>query len=495
MKTIRILIYTDTQVTLSDSDDKDGGVSILRRLMKEKLKHIVNVDITIINRHFPTHGTAKLTCDLLKLFDEFWVVGWGNEPNDSEHPAYELTDDEVYDLATWMYRGGVMVTGDHSQPPGDEQCGDEHKDLLARGFALGHRIPRAGQLRVWQGPPTNCDSTTLELSDTHNTLATDDRGGGTPLSENDEFPQLLEELQSLHFLFFYGLDANGHPIQIRSFPDHQHEGRVLVPKTFDKFWPPRPPDPEVVASGRDKRFPNNPRIYELVVAYDGDEAGVGRIVADSSFHHFINLNLRKIPSMDEARNLVPGTPLDQIAQFYANLALWLAPSKLRVSIMEELFFRAATHIIVLEALGNSASHVGRGMKEALASEVGDADVLRVLAAVGKNEQLPARLLKHSVTGASPLEEFGDVSVDFILGATAQSYHQFFRRQGLDSLNLPEDPTPPGFLFEEIESAFSAYSSMAGATQPKPADESEGYCGEDATHTKESSDAGEEGGGS
>jgi hypothetical protein len=389
-----------------------------------------------------------------------------------------------------------MVTGDHSQlPSGDETCPAEHKDLLARGFALGHRIPRAGQLRVWQGPPTNCDSTTLELSDTHNTLATDDRGGGTPLSEDDEFPQHLEELRSPHFLFFYGLDASGQPIQIRFFPDHQHEGHVLVPKTFDKFWPPRPPDPEVVASGRDKRFPNKPRIYELVVAYDGDEAGVGRIVADSSFHHFINLNLRKIPSMDAAGNPVPGTPLDQIAQFYANLALWLAPSKLRVGIMKELFFRAATHIIVLEALGNSASHVGRAMKEALASEVGDANVLRVIAAAGKDELPPPRLLKHSLMGAGSREEFGDVSVEFILGATAQSYHQFFRRQGLDPLNLAEDPTPQGFLFEGIESAFNAFSSNAGAGQTKPADESEASRGDGATHTKEPADTGEGGGGS
>jgi hypothetical protein len=473
MKTIRILIYTDNGDTLSDSDGEDEGVSIMRRLMCEKLKKIVNVGVTILNRHHPAHGATKLTCDLLKQFDELWVIGWGNTPNNNALPALELTDDEVYDLSAWMYRGGVMVTGDHSQPPfPKEQCeGLDHKDLLARGFPLGQRIPRAGQLRVWKGPPTNCDSP-LESSDIHHTLGKNDAGNGASPSENDEFPQQLEEMQPPHFLFFYGLDANGQPVQIRNFPDHQHEGNVIVPATYDKFWPPRPPVPQVVAQGRDLRFPDAPRKYDLVMAYDGDAAGVGRIVADSSFHHFINLNLCKIPTRDAAGNPVPGTPLDQIAQFYANLALWLAPAKLRESIREQVFFRAFTHIIVLEALGNSAAHVGRAVKAALASQVGGANVLRILEAVGDDERPPARLLKHSLAATGPLKEFSGVDAESTLGATAQSYHQFIWDNGLDPLNLPEDPTPPGFLDEEIERAFSAQLSSAGLLRAKPADDSE-----------------------
>ncbi|HEX8456079.1 MAG TPA: hypothetical protein VF656_02060 [Pyrinomonadaceae bacterium] len=279
-------------------------------------------------------------------------------------------------------------------------------------------------------------------------------------------------MQPPHFLFFYGLDAGGQPVRIGNFPDHDHEGRVIVPETYDKFWPPRPPVPQVVAKGRDLRFPDEQRIYELVMAYDGDEAGVGRIVADSSFHHFLNLNLRAIPAVDAACKPVPGTPRDQIAQFYANLALWLAPLKLRESIREELFFRASTHIIVLEALGNSAAHVGRAVKAALASEVGDANVLRILEAVGDDERPPAQLLKQSLVETGPLEKFGGVDAESTLGATALSYHEFIWDNGLDPLNLPEDPTPPGFLDKEIESAFSAQLSSAGRLRAKPTDDSE-----------------------
>lgn len=473
MTTIRILIYTDTIDTQSDDDEVAGGVSIMRRLMREKLKKIVNVDITVLNRHDPAHAAKKLTCELLKQFDELWVIGWGNTPNSSSFPALELTDDEVYDLSAWMYRGGVMVTGDHSQPPPPyDSCKNfEHKDLLARGFTLAHRIPRAGQLRVWKGPPTNCESS-LELSDHHHTLGKNDAGNGASPSENDAFPQLLEEMQPPHFLFFYGLDADGQPVQIRNFPDHQHEGNVIVPQTYDRFWPPRPPAPQVVAQGRDLRFPDAPRKYDLVMAYDGDAAGVGRIVADSSFHHFLNLNLRWMSSMDAARNPVPGTPLDQIAQFYANLALWLAPAKLREAIREELFFRASTHIIVLEALGNSPAHVGRAVKAALAWEIGEANVLRVLEGIGDDGRPPAQLLKHSLAGTGPLEEFDGVDAESILGATVQSYHQFFWDNGLDSLNLPQDPTPPGFLDDGIERAFSEQLSSAERLRSKPADDSE-----------------------
>jgi hypothetical protein len=227
----------------------------------------------------------------------------------------------------------------------------------------------------------------------------------------------------------------------------------------------------VVAKGRDHRFPDESRTYNLIMAYDGDEAGVGRIVADSSFHHFVNLNLREIPEKDEGGNPVPGTPRDKIAQFYANLALWLAPVKLRESIRERMFLRASTHITVLEELGNSADRVGRAMKAALASEVGDANVLRILEAVA-DDRPAAQLLKNSLSATGPLEQFGGVDADSVLGVTALTYHQYFWDNRIDPLNLPADPTPPGFLNEGIEKAFSAQPSFAGWPGSKPADDSE-----------------------
>jgi hypothetical protein len=467
----------------------------MRRSIKKKLKPIVEVDVTVLDRHLPEHGATRLTCDLLKQFDELWVFGFGNDRNDGNNPFFELTDDEVYDLSAWMYRGGVLITGDHSQPPGAEQCESTtvpHEDFLARGFSLGRRIPRAGQLRVWQGPPTNCEAEPGQ-SDTYNTLGKVDPSSGKTPSEDDTFPQMLEKMQPPHLLFFYGLDDSGQPLQIEFLPDHQHEGRVITPDTFDRFWPPGPHDLKVAAKGSDQRFPDEPGRYKLVLAYDGDAEGVGRIVADSSFHHYLNLNLEFIPEKDASCNPVPHSPRDQIAQFYANLALWLAPAQLRAEIMRDMFFRAATHLNVFEALGNSAQVVGRAMTAALASSVGVANVLRVLEAVGDDEQRPAQLLKHALAGMGAHAEFDGVSVEFLLGETTRSYHRFFREQRFDPLNLREDPTPPGFLLESIENAFNAHLSAAGGPHPKPEDESEASGGEAPARTKEPADVvGEDG---
>jgi len=77
----------------------------------------------------------------------------------------------------------------------------------------------------------------------------------------------------------------------------------------------------VIAEGTDKR---NGRIYDVVIAYDGDKAGVGRIVADSTWHHYFNVNLKGFP--------VYGAVRSQLAQFYVNLALWLSPPAKRAQI-------------------------------------------------------------------------------------------------------------------------------------------------------------------
>jgi hypothetical protein len=490
MKTLRILLYTDTLATVKNGGEGDEGTNIMQRLLKAKLKNIVDVEVSVIARHayenkFPCHGATKLTKELLNNFDEVWVFGTENVRNTECEPAHELTDQEVKALCAWMKTGGVMITGDHSQPGDGQDCEnpEQHKDFLARGFSLGHRIPRAGQLRVWQGPPTNCHVEPADTSDTQNTLSKVGSEIEQELLQSDDMPQLLEEMEPPHFLFFYRLDEGGQPVQIRNFPDHQHEGRVLIPQAFDGCWPPRPPMPEVVARGRDQRFPSNPRIYDLVVAYDGDDAGVGRIVADTSFHHFINLNLCKIPTMDAVGNPVPGTPLDEIAQFYANLAYWLAPADLRDGVRKELFFRASTHIIVLEALGNSTSFVGQAAKAALASEVGVANVWRILEAGGKEQHPQERLLSRAFAGNVAAEEFEGLSEEFALGATVESYHEHFRERRLDPLNLLEDPTPPDFLSEGLERAFSARRAAAERLRSKPLDKPETSGGEVTTSPK------------
>jgi hypothetical protein len=117
----------------------------------------------------------------------------------------------------------------------------------------------------------------------------------------------------------------GRTAPITVFPDHMHEGHLVVPSALPADpWPSGPsgqPRPEVIAQGTDKR---NGRIYDLVIAYDGHEVSVGRIVADSTWHHYFNVNLKGFPA--------GGPVLSQLAQFYVNLAVWLAPPAKRAQI-------------------------------------------------------------------------------------------------------------------------------------------------------------------
>src|SRR5690606_3506368 len=145
-------------------------------------------------------------------------------------------------------------------------------------------------------------------------------------NQSDDIPQKMR-------LKFYEWRRGGytrqvypHPLlcsrwgPIDEFPDHMHEGEVVVPddldavmalggETFDEY----PQDangvrvsPEIVAwgytTGRASpavmgdvhvgdRGVANARWTGAVGAYDGRRCGVGRVVVDSTWHHFFDINL------------------------------------------------------------------------------------------------------------------------------------------------------------------------------------------------------------
>lgn len=507
METIRILFYTDTTGFNTEGSKTTYCASYLKRFIKLKLAKIADVEMTVKCRHvdyqtdLPSKDApTKLTSGLLSDYDELWMFGFGSEGNSEKEPENELTDDEVKNLCDWMKTGGVMVTGDHSQISNDENAclnGADPNTFFSRGFTIGQKIPRAGQLRVWKGPPTNClvAANEIEKSQTYNTNAT-----GTCANNNldadclemDEFPQRLEGLgQPPHFLFCYDLDENKVPIPVSFFPDHKHEGRALVPDTYDKCWPSRPPHPQVVAKGRDKRFPLKERVYSLVVAYDGDPADVGRIVADSSFHHFLDDNLKKIPAMDIVGSPVPGKPLDQIAQFYANLAYWLAPKTLRDKIKKDIIFRTSIHLNVLETIGNGTHQLGKAAKFALESEIGAANLFRIFEVDRdeREEHLTGGLLTYAITGRGAVGAgFESSGHEYFLGSVIESYHQFYKDEGLNPLRLIKDPTPPQVAYNGVEKALSTQFSLAEGLLTRFREASESLLGGGAAQEKKESKA-------
>jgi hypothetical protein len=436
METIRILLYTDK------ADISTGshlwGLDSLQRFVVLKLKGIANVTFTMRNRHFnykhhrPQNGATPLTSSLLSHYDELWIFA-ALQANTASEPLNQLEAAEIAALQTWMKKKGVFITGDHSEAFRGETCKDDHSNFINLGAAIGRGIPRAGKLRVWDGPPTGCyEGLPLDLRDNHNTQEGSDRNNLDRMNlQSDRFPQTLRLTPSTppHRLFWWHVDPHSKAVvPITKFPDHIHEGDLTDPEKMED-WPEECDSPSIVAWGRDKRLFNEERYYRLVSVYDGDANDLGRIVADSSFHHYIDRNIFDIPALID-QDPEPGSDLDQIAQYYGNLALWLAPRKLRKRLAWNLFLWCASHPDVMEEKSNGPSVLGQTSMNLLLSEIGFDNLNRLLAPSGleRSDTLIHGLLAQLFLGQEGPATI--VSPELAVGHVVQEYHRYFDEIGL-----------------------------------------------------------------
>jgi len=413
MEKIRILFYTDAFITdAPDPDLKTWGLSELKNLIKYKTRGLVEFEFNLVLRHLPLR---QLEPKFLCQYDEVWIFGvlpWQGLP-------FELFDTEVQALKEWMDQGGgLFITGDHSIPK--DGCEEDHAKFLNLGRSLGRRIKRAKELRVWQGPPTVCTDDNANTQD-GNVSDLDD-----PKLDKDDIAQTLVDFPDPpHRLFWWKVETGGKVIPVQKFPDHGHEGALAFPDLTGPDWPSGSPAPVVAAKGRDKRFPVKPVIYPLVLAYDGDPVNVGRIVADSSFHHYFNLNLGRL-----VRRLANGYPepdsdLDQIAQFFGNLALWLVPRKIRDKMKWEVLRRIVDHPEVFEAQGSGVAYLGKVARLSRDLEVEFQDFYRVLAPseFEAPQTLLDELLNLLILGENSFAKLNIEDQEFVYGTILTVYHQ------------------------------------------------------------------------
>ena len=113
---------------------------------------------------------------------------------------------------------------------------------------------------------------------------------------------------------------------VEYFPAHPHEGAVGVPEGGEHA--------RVVATGVSE---TTGRPFNLVVAFerapDAHGNTLGRAVAESSFHHFVDYNWDTSKGCPSFLEEPPGDQLvrepeklEDIRQYVRNLALWLAPA-------------------------------------------------------------------------------------------------------------------------------------------------------------------------
>jgi len=351
--TVKILCYTDDTGVQMDRSTA-FGLGILKDWLQSANPFYANFQLDLLNRHDGGHAHNKLTAALLGGYDQVWFFGVG-QCNLSTEPQNELTAPEIAALQTWMDAGGgVLITGDHANPkPFGADAGLD--PLLNLGRAIGKGVPRAGQLRKWEGLPD------ASITNNHNTMVPtaalpDVNVGGQP-QQSDHVPQQLiltrHTVPTWHPYFIR--KKRPHPLfcgrtgLIDIFPDHMHEGLPVLPTAYGPEWPTGPggiqPLPAIEAKGTDKR---NGAIYPVSIAYDGDDGSVGRIVADATWHHYFNINLEGFTSGSPAFTADGSPEQKALANYYQNLAVWLSPKAKRQAMRCSIWWWLVTHPEIIE---------------------------------------------------------------------------------------------------------------------------------------------------
>ena len=318
---VRILMYADGPVHFNGGSFL--GLQYVKTLLESRAYFYVDFDVSTAHRDgsdpsASIAGAKKLTdLDILNKYDQIWFFGFNSTPN--------LTPAEVTLLDQFMAapkHGGVLVTGDHAD--------------LGKGITA--QIPRAGQMRLYPAPPAavNLWNTTLEEGP--------DPGTSYDFEDqSDDRPQTIRyKRYYMGSLSVFRRNYRPHPVlcgpngPVTVFPDHQHEGEAIAPTpaASDPAWPTKSGHqevPEVIAWGRikDPAAVKHGQEIGLVSAYNGHNVDVGRILADSTWHHWFDINLTGIlpppsPYAGFDATLAGQAALKQIDAYYLNCGVWLA---------------------------------------------------------------------------------------------------------------------------------------------------------------------------
>ncbi len=314
----------------------------------------------------------KFTEEYLAAWDQVWLFGDfpANQSNDHlEERFYPVKEQELTCLARWMDRGGgVFAAGDHWN----------------LGASMCWRIPRVRSMRRWtigQGVPS------FDGDDRHQTLQPNPDTTSDDRKEGDIYPQPIEVARSQ--MTASDLDRPWYPHAllatptgvIDTFPDHMHEGDIIPddeveldnplhihgyekseypfaeqtiqPSSSARVVPPiglPRPRPHVIAYGRTTNpapplvsaavagdvgtSPGFTKRFGLIGAYDGDSAGIGRVVVESTWHHWFSFNLHGFVAED------PSTQYGLMQTYYRNMVVWLATPAQRQSMLSSLTWRA-----------------------------------------------------------------------------------------------------------------------------------------------------------
>lgn len=288
-----------------------------------------------------------------RVIDDYQQVWFfGTEPFVHDNGAntsvtgspYSPTNAEVAAFSAWMDAGGgVLAMGDHN----------------FLGSAMCWKIPRVGTMRAWRKDANDGRSVPNRSgTDRHDTNQPQNAGQDASVTaspavipnsaEMDTVTQPLEwKPYSVWSVIVWRLRNRPHPVLcggslgvIDRFPDHPHEGLVVHEDLIDfsrkcehdsrrDEYPTVggvQPRAEVIAWV--KALPSPPyrfgkgvqpgRRIPAIGVYDGHAIAHGRVLVDSTWHHWFDMNIASL----EAANT---SDFQKIRRYFQNVAIWLSP--------------------------------------------------------------------------------------------------------------------------------------------------------------------------
>jgi len=365
--TVRILVVVDSEISLTEGPSA-FGVGRVVRLLRESTVGCTSFRVDLARRNnaaFTVNASPAPNqpryegfrfnsqdggAPVLNRYDEVWCFGFkpgndaGPDANITSAFALPASDAELEALTRWMNerRGGLLAMGDH--------------DYL--GASMCHRIPRIRSMRRWtnaQGVPPiggEFDADTALRHDTNQPFTPAQVSGGAeiPFSvQEDSKPQSIDWVPWIsQQVSIFKVNQRPHPIlchpthgPIDVMPDHPHEGwnyeddEIDLTATYafgalsgDEYpmVGANRPSPVVIAHGTTtpnppfnlEKGPSPKKRFAMVTAYDGHQANVGRVVTDTTWHHWFDENITAIEAAG-------GANWDKISRYYLNVATWLAP--------------------------------------------------------------------------------------------------------------------------------------------------------------------------
>lgn len=402
---VSVLLVTDGGL---DFGIGDFGLSAFVNLLKNDGRSYVRFDITLAHLRSDVtdpqvmKGAAGIVASIKDFrfdnpthftstkYDEVWLFGietyFGSSryayrsTHPATHPTDRLGDEELRQLNAHMARGGgVFATGDHG----------------ALGRALCGSVNRVRSMRYWAstfiGGQDEVGMTNARRNDTN----VQGDAGSQFSDQSDDIPQTLDLKLYASPWTVFRRERYPHPLlcapsgRITVLPDHPHEGECVVPTNLANTFAPDGSDeypaalgggpriaPEVIATSRvpsgntaalfgSGKQPTIAHTFGAISAYDGRGAGVGRVVCDATWHHFINVNLIGLVEGGGFDDLTPANSwtkhdgflstvagqaaLAKIKDYFVNIGVWIAPAERNTCFNNRLLWDVIFRDRIMEA--------------------------------------------------------------------------------------------------------------------------------------------------